>query len=228
MNQQQILLFLLFAPGFLFSLSFHEAAHAWMAYRLGDSTAKFMGRMTLNPIPHIDVMGTLILPTIGFLSGLPVLAWAKPVPFDPRNLKNVRRDSMYIAAAGPISNLILAAIFAVIIHAYDFFADTFLAWGLSQNFLMLLYFALQMIFILNIVLCLFNFLPFDPLDGGKILRGVLPHKIAVRFDQFMFKNQRIIMVVLLILIFTGLFARFFVPIIGFLGHLFLGDKFILF
>lgn len=224
MDTQRILLFLLFAPGFLFSLSFHEAAHAWMANKLGDNTAKSLGRMTLNPLPHIDPIGTIVLPVLGFLSGWAVLAWAKPVPFDPRNLKNVRRDSMYIAAAGPLSNLILTFVFAGIIHGYGFFAYA-VQGVLSAYVIDLIYIALNMIFVLNIVLMIFNFLPFDPLDGGKIIRGLLPHRAAVRFDQFMQKNQRMIMVVMLLLIFSGLFGKFFFPIIRGLAYLILGSKF---
>lgn len=204
-------------------MSFHEAAHAWMANRLGDATARFQGRLTLNPIPHIDPIGTIVMPLVGFMTGWAILAWAKPVPFDPRNLKHPRKDSMWIALAGPASNFILMLVFAGMIHLSPFFIDAVA--NMTSVFLAKkIMAALGMVFFLNIVLCLFNLLPFDPLDGGKILRGVLPHRLAVRVDYFFRLNQRWIMIAFFILIFTGIFGRIIVPAIVFFGSLFLGDK----
>ena len=222
MTSEKITLFLLYMPGFLFSLSFHEAAHAWMANRLGDSTARLRGRLTLNPVAHADLLGTLIMPAIGFLGGIPILAWAKPVPFDIRNLKNVRRDTMFIALAGPVSNLILALVWTVVIKAFPLF-HPLLRLVFSDYLIAMIYMALQMIFYINLALCLFNFLPLDPLDGGKILRGLLPHNAAARFDYFLRNNQSVITWIFLILILTGLFGRVFGPVIHFFAKLFLGD-----
>lgn len=223
MDIQKISLFLLYMPGFLFSLSLHEAAHAWMAYRLGDPTAKMNGRLTLNPLAHLDVLGTLVMPAIGFLTGIPILAWAKPVPFDPRHLKNVRRDSMLIALAGPLSNLFLALVWALVINNFSI-VQTGLEVFLSEYVVMMIYMALQMIFIMNIALCLFNFIPLDPLDGGKIIRGILPLHLAVRFDQFLRHNHSVITWGFLILILTGIFGRVFGPLIHFVAKLFLGNS----
>src|SRR3989344_1161029 len=119
--KQKILEVLLFMPGFLFSLSCHEAAHAYVASKFGDPTAKNLGRVSLSPVPHIDVLGTLILPIFGLLFGGFLFGWGKPVPVDYRNLKNVRRDGMWIAIAGPATNFILAILFALVIHAYVYF-----------------------------------------------------------------------------------------------------------
>lgn len=223
MTPEKITLFLLYMPGFLFSLSFHEAAHAWMANRLGDATAKLRGRLTLNPVPHMDLLGTIIMPALGFWGGIPILAWAKPVPFDIRNLKQVRRDTMLIALAGPVSNLILAFIWTLVIKLFPVL-HPMLRLVFSDYIIAMIYMALQMIFYMNLALCLFNFLPLDPLDGGKIIRGILPHNLAARFDYFLRRNQSVITWIFLILILTGLFGRVFGPVIHFFARLFLGNS----
>lgn len=135
---------------------------------------------------------------------------------------------MYIALAGPVSNLVLMGVFAAFIYAYDSVVPSLQTIGFSENMIVILYYALQMIFVLNVVLCLFNFLPMDPLDGGKIIRGILPHRQAVKFDYFMRKNQSLITVGFLLLFFTGMFGRVFFPAIKFFANLFLGDRFLLF
>ena len=146
----------LLIPALVFSLSFHEFAHAWMAYRLGDSTAARMGRLTLNPMSHLDPIGSLALLLMGF-------GWAKPVPVDPRYLKNPRMDMVKVAAAGPISNIILAIIAALVLRLLF---DTDLLSNSIKTFFI--------IFIqINITLAVFNLLPVSPLDGSQILSPFL-------------------------------------------------------
>lgn len=225
MSTEKILQFLIYIPGFLFSLSFHEMAHAYVAARLGDDTAKRLGRVSLNPLAHADPVGTFLMPFLGFMTGIPVLAWAKPVPFNPLNLKNRRRDSMWISLAGPVSNLFLAFVFAGIIHGV-YYAYPFLRGYIPSHFFGIFYVALQITFLLNIGLFVFNFLPIDPLDGGKIIRGILPENLARSFDFWMDRYGRILGIVFLILIFTGGLGRVISVPIVFIGRLLLGDKFI--
>ena len=146
----------LLIPALVFSLSFHEFAHAWMAYKLGDSTAARMGRLTLNPMSHLDPMGSLALLLMGF-------GWAKPVPVDPRYLKNPRQDMVKIAAAGPISNIILAIIAALVLRLLF---DTDLLSNSVKTFFIIF---MQ----INITLAVFNLLPVSPLDGSQILSPFL-------------------------------------------------------
>lgn len=167
---------LLIAFGILIvSLTFHEAAHAWTANKLGDPTARALGRLSLNPAVHVDVIGTIVFPLIAMLTGFPLIGWAKPVPVDMRNLQHPRRDFAVVAAAGPISNLILAAVGAVVftIWAADAASDTreLIATGLLRFVL------------LNVLLAVFNLLPVPPLDGGNILTGLVPESAAVAIDK---------------------------------------------
>ncbi len=159
----------------LFAVTLHEAAHGWVAWKLGDSTAKMMGRVTFNPIKHIDPFGTIILPGLMFLgsmglSGNPMLfGFAKPVPVNFRALKNPRRDMILVALAGPGTNFLLAVISAAGFYAVDFFPDTAKIW-LQSN--------LGISVWINCLLCVFNMLPIPPLDGGRVAVGLLPQGLA--------------------------------------------------
>ena len=146
----------LLIPALIFALSFHEYAHAWMAYRLGDNTAARMGRLTLNPMAHLDPMGSMMILFVGF-------GWAKPVPVDPRFLRNPRTDMMKVAAAGPLANFILAFCGGMILRSLN-------GSGLLNEaiLIMLLYF-IQ----INIALAVFNLIPIAPLDGSQIFSGYL-------------------------------------------------------
>lgn len=154
----------------ILSLSFHEAAHAWMADRLGDATARQLGRLTMNPVAHVDVIGTIVFPIVAIVSNFPLIGWAKPVPVDMRNLKSPRRDFGLVALAGPVSNLILAVGFAIVLAVVPLEAGT-MPWLLAR-------YSVQM----NVLLAFFNLLPIPPLDGGNVLAGVLPESGARLID----------------------------------------------
>jgi Zn-dependent protease len=157
------------------SLTFHEAAHAWTANRLGDPTARMLGRLSLNPVVHVDVIGTIVFPLIAMVTGFPLIGWAKPVPVDMRNLRHPRRDFAIVAVAGPISNLILAAAGALIFTLWDANAESatseLIATGLIRFVL------------LNVLLAVFNMIPIPPLDGGNVLMGILPESMAAMIDK---------------------------------------------
>jgi Zn-dependent protease len=159
----------------LLSLTIHEAAHAWTANRLGDPTAKVLGRVSLNPIVHIDLIGTIVLPLLAAVSHIPIIGWAKPVPVNSRNLRSPRRDFMLVAAAGPISNLLQALVAAVLLRAAVALAHGDLG-GLVLN-------ALLTAVEINLLLAFFNLIPVPPLDGGNVLLGLLPPRAAVGFAQ---------------------------------------------
>ena len=152
----------------ILSLSFHEAAHAWAANRLGDPTARQLGRLTLNPLKHIDWIGTVLFPLIAMSSGVPLIGWAKPVPVDTRYLREPRRDFALIAAAGPLSNLLIAAVAALILEPYVSFVHEP---GMVGQ-------ALLMAVVLNVLLAVFNMFPVPPLDGGNVLMGLVPYQVA--------------------------------------------------
>jgi Zn-dependent protease len=159
------------------SLTFHEAAHAWTANRLGDPTAKLLGRLTLNPLAHIDWIGTVLFPIVAMYSGLPLIGWAKPVPVNGANLQAPRRDFAIVAAAGPISNLILATGFAIIRMVVVGTTST------ASEFAYILTVFLFIGVTTNVLLALFNMIPVPPLDGGNVAMGVLPAPMARVFAQ---------------------------------------------
>ena len=164
----------------LISLSVHEAAHAWSADRLGDNTARLLGRVSFNPLVHIDPIGTVVFPLLAMVSGVPLLGWAKPVPVSLRNLgADWRQKHMLIAAAGPASNLAIAAVAAVVFRVMP-------SGGLDGGAIgsgsvaatVLLRFVT-----LNVLLAIFNMIPVPPLDGGNVLAGVLTGPVADVFDR---------------------------------------------
>lgn len=164
----------------LFALTFHEAAHAFMAHLLGDDTAKRQGRLSLNPAVHADIVGTIVLPLAGFLMHAPIIGWAKPVPIDERNLKRGARDSFLIAIAGPMSNFVMALVGTFLLRGY------YLAgMNLIPNdsfFFPLIKLASAFVFV-NAALGLFNLIPVPPLDGASILRVILPRDIYESYES---------------------------------------------
>ena len=161
----------------LFSLTIHEMAHAWTADRLGDPTARLLGRVSLNPLVHADLIGTVVFPLVALLSGVPLIGWAKPVPVNIRRLRHDRRDYVLVAAAGPASNLVLAFAAATVMSLVA--RDAVGAMNVPVPLASLLVRAVQ----INLLLAVFNMIPIPPLDGGNVLSGLLPRGLAARFDQ---------------------------------------------
>lgn len=162
------------------SLSVHEAAHAWAADRLGDPTARLLGRLSLNPVVHVDPIGTLVFPLVSMLTGLPLIGWAKPVPVETRRLKHPKRDFALIAAAGPASNVVMAIAGAAVLMLIPDAPPGDIAGGAVTEPLVAL---LQFFVVINVLLAIFNMLPIPPLDGGNVLLGVLPHAGARLVEQ---------------------------------------------
>jgi Zn-dependent protease len=163
----------------LFSLTVHEMAHAWTADRLGDPTARLLGRISLNPIVHADPLGTIVLPLVALFTNAPLIGWAKPVPVTLRYLRHPRRDYILVAAAGPASNLVLAVCAAVLLAILPISPHTL---G-ESNVSVPLASILSRLMALNVLLAVFNMIPIPPLDGGNVLGGLLPLNLAVLFNK---------------------------------------------
>ena len=197
-------------PVILAALTFHEYAHGWVADKLGDSTARLSGRLTFNPLAHLDPIGTLALI-------FSPVGWAKPVPVNFNNLRHPRRDMVWVAAAGPGANLILAAVSAWSLRLFEgggaIVESSWLA-GLATP----LYLMLRVSVLINVALAIFNLLPLPPLDGGRIVSGLLPPRQAASYGRL----ERYGFVILLVLIFSGAVDRLIWPPIALVAGLLLG------
>jgi len=192
---------LLQMPGLLLGISVHEMAHGYMAYRKGDYTAKMMGRITLNPARHIDPVGTVLVPIMLALSGLPVFGWAKPVPVSTFNFKSPRKDNAIVSLAGPASNFLLAIVLAFMLKILLLIANPgSIVTPLSQ----MLYYGVY----ISVILGVLNLIPISPLDGSHIVTGILPAHQA----QVYSRHERYGFIILLVLIFTGILWRIIGPV----------------
>ena len=170
----------------LFSLTVHETAHAWAADRLGDPTARILGRISLNPVVHVDPVGTIVFPLMAMVTGAPLIGWAKPVPIAPWRFEQPRRAGMLVAVAGPLSNLALAFVAAVALRLLPADALTALSGQAAATVSPALAFLARLtwsVLTINVLLAIFNMLPIPPLDGSSVLGGVLPERAAATFDR---------------------------------------------
>lgn len=203
---------LLLIPPILFALTVHEFSHAYVASRLGDPTARLLGRLTLNPIAHLDPIGTILLFVAGF-------GWAKPVPVDARYLAHPRRDMMWIALAGPVSNVLLAILFGSLLRAMV--GNPYLSAIRAGDALLAM---VQYSVSLNLMLATFNLIPIFPLDGSRILTGLLPAHAAERFRALEPIGPMVLLGIILIGNFTrfSIFGMLIAPVVTTLSRLFTG------
>ena len=190
------------AAPILFAITLHEAAHGWVANKLGDPTAKNLGRITINPIKHIDPVGTVVVPLFLAMVSPFVIGWAKPVPIQPRYFKSPLLDMALVAVAGPLSNFFMACFWAMFIQL------VFMSLEHSQLLVFLAEMGKNGI-IINIVLMVLNLLPIPPLDGGRVVAGILPPKLAMPFMQL----ERFGMVIILVLLVSGILGKIMWPIV---------------
>jgi Zn-dependent protease len=201
----------------LFSLSFHEAAHAWTSERFGDDTGRLQGRITLNPIPHIDPIGTVLFPIMSALTSIPLFGWAKPVQTNPRLWRDKRKANIMVSAAGPISNFILATVAFVIIKAMILGGSLVLRGGYytlvqpaanQPEFMAPLAVLLSVLLLLNVILGVFNLIPVPPLDGSHVFEELLPSQMAEAYYQI----RPYGFILLLALMFLGVFDAILRPV----------------
>lgn len=200
-----------FLPPFLLAISMHESAHGYVAFRFGDPTAKNLGRITLNPIPHIDLFGLIAIFLVHF-------GWAKPVPVNSDNLKNPIKDNLWISLAGPASNLFLAIIFGIIFRI----ASPVLSGSNAGNFILMM---IRFSVTLNIVLMVFNLFPIPPLDGFHILEGIVPYEMYLKLQQLGRTGPLLLFGLIILGSFTGfdIFGIIFSPFVRIIGGILLGE-----
>jgi Zn-dependent protease len=186
----------------LFAIVIHECAHAWMASRCGDNTARYAGRITLNPLPHIDPIGTIIFPLLLILSRSPfIIGWAKPVPINPYNFNDPRMDLARVGASGPLSNIGLAIISSLLVWIF-----IYLPIGEIKNSLIII---LLFSVLINLLLAVFNLIPVPPLDGSQILSGLLPTHLAMRYETI----RPYGFIILFFLLLSGLLWTIILPVV---------------
>ncbi len=197
----------------LIAITFHELSHGFVANKLGDPTAKMMGRLTLNPIAHIDLIGTVLMPLMLIIltNGQFVFGYAKPVPINPMNFKNPKRDMAISAAAGPITNILLAIASMIILRLLIIPLAALFPESLNMTVMEPLIMIFKSSVIINVILSVFNMIPIPPLDGGRVLVGFLPYKQAVSFSRI----EPFGFIIVIFLIATGLANYFVLPLVNF-------------
>ncbi len=189
----------------IFSVIIHEVSHGYAAYYQGDNTAKFAGRLNLNPLNHLEWFGSFILPVMSYFLGGFIIGWAKPVPFNPYNLRNQRWGEAIVAVAGPLSNIVLALFFGLLLR-----------FGVLQQFGGGFVYIATIIVFINLVLATFNLVPIPPLDGSKILFSVLPYHLQ-NIRNFLERNS-----IFIIIFFIFFLWQFIIPLVGWEFHLITG------
>lgn len=221
MNTENILSYLqniYVIPILIFSVVVHEVAHGWVAYKFGDNTAKDLGRLTLNPLPHIDIVGSILIPLFSLLAtGRVFIGWAKPVPVNPNNFENVKKADNLVTAAGPISNLIVGFFCTLMVLLIYYITLTFKPAPGSVG-LQFLNYLINMFYVgitLNVSLAVFNMLPIPPLDGSHIFANMLPDNLANSYRRIGFFG---IFIILILFNYVPGFTRVFIDIISFVSQ----------
>jgi Zn-dependent protease len=227
MSQQELVLILFQVLVLVFALSVHESAHAYVAMRLGDPTAYMLGRVTLNPVKHLDPLGSVIMPLAALFFHWPVLGWAKPCPVTPRNFRNYKRDDILVSLAGPASNLAMATVALLLLIVFKHVGGGAAIGGLmgmeqdasfDPNSLAMLAVAMLLYYgvTINLLLFVFNLIPIPPLDGSHVLRQFLPYRVEQIYNQIGMYG------LFVVLLFGGRWiGSLYTPILGFFDRLLL-------
>jgi len=204
---------IMLVPG-LFAITCHEVSHGYIAWHFGDPTARMLGRLTLNPLKHIDIIGTLMIVFIG-------IGWAKPVPVVYENLRNPKRDMIWVAAAGPVTNLILAFISAMLLRGIVVFINPAVSGSSMTMIVEPVVWMLAFSVYINLLLAIFNMIPLPPLDGGRVLSGLLPYRQAAALSRI----EPYGMVIIIVLVFfTNIFSYVILPLLNVGVHLLAGPQ----
>lgn len=204
---------IMLVPGML-AITCHEVSHGFIAWRYGDPTARMLGRLTLNPLKHLDIIGTLMIFFIG-------IGWAKPVPVVYENLRNPKRDMIWVAAAGPITNILLATVSAIVLRGMVAFVSPLASGSQAAMIIEPLVLMLAFSVYINLLLAIFNMIPLPPLDGGRVLSGLLPYRQANALARI----EPYGMVIIIVLVFfTNIFAYVISPLLSLGVHLLAGPQ----
>lgn len=204
---------IMLVPG-LFAITCHEVSHGYIAWRYGDPTARMLGRLTLNPLKHIDIIGTLMIVLIG-------IGWAKPVPVVSENLRNPKRDMIWVAAAGPVTNTLLALVSAIVLRIVVAFVNPAVEGSQLSMVMEPLVLMLAFSVYINLLLAIFNMIPLPPLDGGRVLAGLLPYRQAAVLAKI---EPYGMIIIIALVFFTNLFSYVISPLLSAGVHLFAGPQ----